>query len=119
MFEIGIDCEEIKRFDQNFLHCPSLNKLFSPAEINYCNTGSFPQEHFAGKFAAKEAVIKAFSQMGRSIYMNQIEILNNNDGCPICHILDDKCSGHLIKISITHSKEMVMAIAIIVRQGSE
>jgi len=115
VFNIGIDCEEINRFDQKFLKKSNLIKIFTPAEIAYCKNKSSPNVHFAGKFAAKEAVIKGLSQAGCAIVLNEIEILNNNEGCPICHILNDIYFEYQIKISITHSKDVAIAVAVIIQ----
>ena len=62
-FNIGIDIVNVSRFkkkplknNQNFY-----KKIFSDAEINYCKKFSSPYEHFAGKFAIKESVIKSIN----------------------------------------------------------
>ena len=60
-FSMGIDIVNVSRFKKKPLN-NNLNfykKIFSDSEINYCKKFSSPYEHFAGKFAIKESVIKA------------------------------------------------------------
>src|SRR5512140_1916912 len=74
---IGTDLVEIEEFRQlSFAHHRRFyEKVFTPAEIAYCESFASPAEHFAARFAAKEAVIKAF---GGEIYLDQIEIEVSN-----------------------------------------
>jgi len=59
---VGVDLVEnvriqhsLDRFGQRFLR-----RIFTAGEIEYCQSMKFPTRHFAARFAAKEAVSKAF-----------------------------------------------------------
>ena len=76
-FNIGIDIVNVSRFkkkplknNQNFY-----KKIFSDAEINYCKKFSSPYEHFAGKFAIKEALIKSINE---KISLREIKTSHKN-----------------------------------------
>jgi holo-[acyl-carrier protein] synthase len=71
----------------------------------------------AGKFAAKEAVIKALGVIFDSgVYLRDIEILNYPSGMPYVRLpekLDEGLLGKKILISITHESNYAAAVAII------
>jgi holo-[acyl-carrier protein] synthase len=58
-------------------------ELFTPAEIAYCRSKRYPQQHFAARFAAKEALFKALASGKRgAMSWQEIEILVNDLGKP-------------------------------------
>lgn len=111
---IGIDIIEIDRikkaclkWDQRFI-----KRIFTQKEISYCTEKKNPFSHFAVRFAAKEAVIKAISY---SINWLDIEIINQKNKSPYCKIykkLKD-LKNKKILISLSHSKKNAIAICII------
>ncbi|MEI6293414.1 MAG: holo-ACP synthase [Methanomicrobiales archaeon] len=116
---IGTDIEEIQRFR----NCNSaafvafLAKIFSKSECDYCQSKDDPAPHFAGRFAGKEAVIKALSSLNiKNIWYPDIEILNNNYGVPYVKINTEKTEKLLIKISLSHSPDLVLAFCIIIQE---
>ena len=114
---IGIDCEEIRRF-QTMVDKPRLlNRIFSEKELEYCRGKADPTPHLAVRFAGKEALIKAFSDMDVQIHMNDIEILNNSRGVPVAQVKG--VGGYTIKVSLSHSKDMAVASALVISQHSE
>ena len=116
LLEIGIDCVEISRFSKNIISKENIiNKIFTKNEIQYCKKKINKSQHYAVRYAGKEAVIKAFSCYKIKILMNQIEILNKKNGNPFVKILDDKLSDFNIKISLSHSKEIAIAAAIVTK----
>ena len=79
---IGTDIVEIGRVQAAIERTPAfVRRIYTEAEAAYCRSKGRPFQHFAGRFAAKEAVIKA---LGRGVPWNQIEILNDERGKPIC-----------------------------------
>ena len=74
---VGIDLMEIKRFRNlpNEKHNSFYMKLFTNDELEYCLKYSDPYPHFAGIFAAKEAVIKCLE---KKVYFKEIEIQRTN-----------------------------------------
>ena len=69
---IGIDIVDVNQFTKMPVKTKSkfYKKIFSPAEIKYCLKYKNPYEHFAGKFAIKEAVKKSIAD---KISMSDIE----------------------------------------------
>jgi len=76
IYGIGTDIIEIDRIEkaiskhgQNFI-----SKLFTLNEINYCQSHKFPAQHFAARFAAKEAFIKALGGKIKGMNWKDIEV---------------------------------------------
>ena len=112
-FEIGVDIVKINRFDnKDYLKNENfLNKIFTKKELDYCFSKKNISSHLAGKFAAKEATIKALSVINEENWTyDQIEILNNSNGIPEVFILNNDLK---IKISISHSEDNAIAMAIV------
>lgn len=86
---IGVDIVEIARirgsidgFSERFL-----NKMFTPGEIADCQRLKDPAPSFAARFAAKEAVAKAFGAgIGQKMDWADIEIQRAESGAPICRL---------------------------------
>ena len=115
--EVGIDCIDISRFNKDIILKKNiLTKIFTENEIQYCEKKGKASQHYAVRFAGKEAVVKAFSYHDIAISLKQIEILNKKNGSPYVKILDDKLSEFDIKISLSHSRETAMAVAIIIKK---
>ncbi|MEK8131140.1 holo-ACP synthase [Paenibacillus filicis] len=89
-------------------------------------------EFVAGRFAAKEAVVKAFGcGIGKLISLQDMEVLPDASGKPVCRLSDaawqrlGQCSlgtasdgeGVIIHLSITHSETMAMAYAVVEQAG--
>lgn len=73
--------------------------------------------HLAGRFAAKEAVIKAISQIdpGRMLAMNQVEIRNDTLGRPRVILHDRRATRITVHISLSHVDTVAVASAIAIR----
>ncbi len=107
-----VDVERIKASIDNY-SAKFVNKVFSLEEQEYCNSKSNPEIHYSGRFAAKEAIIKAIKSSGfdQSFRLKDIKIINHSDGSP--HInLDFKYNGD-IKVSISHTQTHAVAFAIL------
>ncbi|MFH1326514.1 MAG: holo-ACP synthase [archaeon] len=105
---IGIDLEEVIRFEKNYKEVNFLNLIFSKKEIDYCFLKKAPYRSLAGKFCAKEAVKKALQ---KNISIKDIEILNDKEGKIFVNIKGKL--NKMIKCSISHTKKYATAIAII------
>jgi len=89
--QTGIDIIEVSRIQEAIEKQGEkfLSKVYTGAEINYCNnTGIMKYQHYAARFAAKEAIYKAVSSKLRSKedYFNKIEIINKEDGKPTANL---------------------------------
>ena len=111
---IGTDLVDIARIKKliDKYNTKFLNKIYSVEEQKYCNSKPNPEIHYAGRFAAKEAIIKAIrsSGMHNSIDFNSIIILNNSDGAP--YVVLDKICISPIKISISHTDTHAISFAL-------
>jgi len=115
---IGNDIIEIERIRKSFDRhgYRFLTKLFSTQEQDYCLKHTDPIPHLAGRFAAKEAVVKALGTgFGEHASWLDIEIINDELGKP-CVVLSEnlskKCKNSIILVSISHCDSYVNAIAI-------
>ena len=108
---VGVDCEEIKRFEK--MTDALIEKIFTKGEIAYCSKKAKPAQHLAARFAAKEAVVKCFGSMGKSVLLDQIEILNRKDGSPHARVHDKNLKAHDVLVSLSHSGGMAIAFAAI------
>ncbi len=120
----GIDIVEISRFrkakkkwGKNFL-----GKIFTKNEIDYSRKRRFQEQHFAARFAAKEAVLKAFGDKLTSINNWQdIEVLNDKSGRPYVRFhgsakrLKAKEKINDVVLSMSHCKAHAVANAILIR----
>ena len=109
MQRIGVDAVSVDRIalavnrsGQGFL-----DKVYTPAEQAYC-AGS--DERLAGRWAAKEAVIKCFDGTGLCFPRRRIEILPGPNGAPRTRLLGDD-RGAQVEVSITHHSRLAVATA--------
>ena len=116
----GVDIESIVRFTSpDFLRQTFLNLCFTPAEQHYCLSKYNPAQHFAARFAGKEAVIKALSGMNLYLERNKIEILNQGNGRPYLVLHTDNVKILQLKsdISLSHSDTSSIAFVILYSEG--
>ena len=121
---VGVDMIEIDRVERLLEHYGDrfLNRVFTPGEIKYCRRRVRPGPSFAARFAAKEAVLKAFGDKLSSIHNWQdIEILNDKSGKPYVNFhrsakkLKIKEKINKVVLSMSHCKDHAVATAILVR----
>lgn len=112
---IGSDIVEVSRIERLFKRYGERfsKKVFTRGEVAYCNSKEHPEVHFAGRFAAKEAIAKAIYQSGYNeiIPFSHIEILNDTEGRPQVSLLIQFRGTCLVTIS--HEKSMAIAFAIL------
>lgn len=111
IIEISRIASSIERYGQRFL-----DKMFTAKEQDYCLQHTTSATHFAGRFAAKEAVVKALGTgFGASASWLDIEILNDEQGKPYVTLsptLNRLFHNPKILISISHCKSFATATAI-------
>ena len=117
-FFIGTDIVEVERINKLLLRSGDLfkNKVFTTLEQNYCDSKSTPSIHYAGRFAAKESIIKAVKSSGYNnpIPLKDIEILSSASGAPIVdlHFISEwEC-----KVSISHTEFYATASAVYIQR---
>lgn len=118
---IGNDIVEIERIRQAVqTHGETfLTRLFTLKEQEYCRKHKDPMPCFAGRFAAKEAIVKALGcGFGEQVAWLDLEILNDSLGKPEVHFsptLLQTFSHTRILISISHCKLYATAVALWVK----
>jgi len=112
-FCIGVDCQEIEVFAEKDIKTnPEFySRLFTEKEIAYCISKALPSQHFAVRFAAKEAVIKAL--MPDHIQHKSVEILNYKNGKPYIKLMNSKLKQRFsLMVSLSHSKSVAVAFVL-------
>ncbi|MFI5158653.1 MAG: holo-ACP synthase, partial [Sphingobacteriales bacterium] len=81
---LGIDIVEVERIAEKIAKDNGFRELvFSVNEIAYCESKTHKYEHFAARFAAKEAFFKALGTgWPEGTAFNEVEIVNNEHGKP-------------------------------------
>jgi len=114
----GIDIVEVYRIAETIERTPRFSeRVFTPAERDYCEAkGAAAAQSYAGRFAAKEAFLKALKTGWRGkITWHDIEILNDDQGVPMLNISGEasalfKATGATrAHISISHTTEHAVA----------
>jgi holo-[acyl-carrier protein] synthase len=124
IFGIGIDTIEVSRIEQTIANYGDqfLSRIFTHDEIAYCNFRRFHAEHFAARFAAKEAFAKAIGTgIRRGFIWKEVEVQNENSGKPVIVLhgsMIEKtgkivASEYQIQLSLSHTKNVAEAIVII------
>ena len=127
IYGIGIDVVEVDRIEAAIARQGEafLERLFTTGERQYCERQKRPALHFAARFAAKEAVSKAFGTgIGGSAGWLEMEVLRSESGAPtmIFHgaaadFLKSKGISE-VQVSLSHAKEYAAANAVAIRQVS-
>src|SRR3977135_4420197 len=88
-----------------------ISRVYTDAEIEYCSTRKAATQHYAGRWAAKEAVLKALGPgWRRGISWRDIEVLNNRQGAPIVSLhagareVCEKAGIRKMHLSISHCR---------------
>ncbi len=114
---VGVDIMEIDRFAASLARRPRLaERCFTPAEAAYCAAKAFPPQHFAARFAAKEAVGKALG-IGMTRW-REVEVVRGR-GAPTIALHGryarraEDLGVDRIHISLTHGRDAAVAMAVI------
>ncbi len=109
---IGCDIEKTDRFiDKSKVF---LDKIYTPQEQTYCLSKPNPHLHFAGRYCAKEAVVKAlYSADITGVHYKDIEVFHNDKGVPQIRFHSNLPQNVACKVSISHSPDHAMAFAVI------
>ena len=122
-YEIGVDIVEVGRIRES-VHKDGerfLGRLFSAWELKYCGGKADPAQHYAARFAAKEALVKAF---GGNLEENgwrwpEVEVRNDANGKPAIELSGRAAARGKelgvvgIKLSLSHSREHAVAFVLV------
>ncbi len=121
MQKCGTDIIEISRIKDGIerLGQAFKNRIYTEKEIEYCESKNVQKyQSYAGRFAAKEAIFKALSDIIEDKYKikwTDLEIVNNKSGKPVVHINTNIIPKEKIKsinISISHCKDYSIAMCV-------
>jgi holo-[acyl-carrier protein] synthase len=122
---IGIDITEVPRIAEMLEKHGELflQRVYTQGEIDYCQPRRAADQHYAGRWAAKEAVLKAIGTgWSKGIHWTDIEVINEEGGQPIIKLhgaAREACDSNGIDevlISISHIKPLAIAYATAVRK---
>lgn len=118
IFGIGNDIVEIARIKAIIDRYPKrfLDRIYTYQEQEYCLKRKDPSLHFAGRFAAKEAIVKALGiGFTHGLSWLDIEILPNKNGKPDVYISStaaDLLGQPTLLVSISHCHQYATAFAV-------
>ncbi len=118
---LGIDIVENDRIRESLTKFGDrfLKRIYTPTEVEYCYSFKDPIPCLAVRWAAKEAVIKAFFQLfGKVLKFKQIEIRGKKGFPAEVNILGEEASllkGYRIVLSLAHERSHSVAVVQIVR----
>jgi holo-[acyl-carrier protein] synthase len=121
IYGTGTDIIEVSRIQKAMeRNIGFRDKIFTPDEIKYCEEKKNKYQHYAARFSAKEALLKAMGTGWRlGIRFADIEVYHDEFGKPLIR-LTGKAKEHAIQeglkkihVSLSHLKELATAIVII------
>ena len=122
---IGIDIIEVRRVREVLARTPRFaERVFTEAERTYCDSrGAVASQHYAARFAAKEAALKALQTGWRGgIGWHDVEIATRDSGAPylvlhgLAKELFEKSGATNAHLSMSHTTEHAIAEVILERE---
>lgn len=114
---VGTDIIEVDRVKKALENKKFAKSVFTDNEIDYCESKKDSKyQHYAVRFAGKEAVFKAISKYLKNKYSigwKNVEILNDKSGRPYVNFLDIDIKVNDIDISMSHLKDYAIANVIV------
>jgi holo-[acyl-carrier protein] synthase len=121
---LGVDICEIARMERALARHPTMReRVFTREEIAYCDSKARPAESYAGRFAAREATIKALGGY-RGKRWQDISVRRHPSGAPVIALTGgararaDLLGVTGVLVTFTHEKTNAVAFAIAVRDGA-
>lgn len=119
---IGVDLVKIERINKaGKNHSGFLDRVFTEQEQEYCSKQKFPAQHYAARFASKEAVLKAIGTgWSAGVKWTDMEVLHGEGGGPIVNIfgrvkdLMDLRGVKQVLLSYSHDGDYAVAQAVLV-----
>jgi len=108
---LGVDIVEVPRVARLIRQKKFLLRVFTPREIAYCRAKRHAAQHYAVRFAAKEAVYKALGRAG--VAHKQISVRNTLSGKPEVELAGPlKKFSRRLSITLSHTAEYAVAVAL-------
>ncbi len=124
---LGVDIVSVERMRTILDRTKTFaDRMFTEQERSYCEDKPDPAIHFAGRFAAKEAVVKALGcGFSQGVHPRHIEVCANKNGRPEVVLSDaakevaEAMGVYDLPLSISHTKDDAIACAIALTYGSK
>ncbi|MGO9481339.1 MAG: holo-ACP synthase [Candidatus Kryptoniota bacterium] len=116
---VGIDIIEVSKIQKSIQDYGPLftGRIFTEEEVKYCSEKPNPFQHYAARFAAKEAFSKATGTGWNSDFSwQEVEVINEKSGKPWLQLSGlslKKFGGKKIFLSLSHSGDYVTAVVVI------
>lgn len=118
---VGIDIVEVERIQKSIEKEKGFRELvFSPHEITYCEAKTNKYQHYAARFAAKEAFFKAIGTgWSNGTAFNEIEIYNEPNGKPGIRLLEETAQTlqsfqqAQMHVSLSHTATIATVIVVV------
>ncbi len=108
---VGTDVIDVGRVKKSLEIKGFMEKVYSPAELEFLKR----PESFAGNFAAKEAFSKALGTGVRGFSLNEVSVLRDSLGAPYLELsgkAGEAAKGLSFTVSISHTKDTAVAVVI-------
>jgi len=108
---IGVDIVEIDRIAKSVGNVRFLQRVFTPEEVRYCRSKKLSAQHFAVRFAAKEAVWKAVGE--EKLLHKDIQVRNDQKGKPFI-VFPSRFQklARRVSVSLSHGRDYAVAMAV-------
>ena len=117
---IGTDITEVKRFEKWVKNPQMLERFFNEKEMSTAKSDSAKCQHYAVRFAAKEAFSKALGTGITGFNLKEVYITNNREGAPLLNIegaalslMKERLGECKAYVSLSHEKEYALAFVVL------
>jgi holo-[acyl-carrier protein] synthase len=119
---LGIDMMEVVRIEHSLERFGErfMKRVFTEGEVAYCQSMKFPARHFAARFAAKEALSKAFGTgIGKAMGWRDIDVRKKESGEPFVVLsggaesLAEQRGIRSVLISLSHTDHHAVAVIVL------
>ncbi|MDJ1122564.1 holo-ACP synthase [Olsenella sp. YH-ols2217] len=122
---VGVDLVSIPRMERALERTPRLKeRLFTAEERAYCDSRAHPAEHYAARFAAREAVLKALGTGFRGVGLSGVSVALDDAGRPSAVLAGrareaaERQGVVEVEISLSHTHEVAVANAVAVTESA-
>jgi len=116
---VGVDIVDIARIARALSRPGFASRCFTPFERRLCLARKRPEQHFAARFAAKEAIVKA---AGRRLAWQDVELRRSPLGSPLVRLRGrarQLLRGATVNVSISHCDCHAAAVALVLREREQ
>jgi len=116
---IGVDVVDVERMKSILAEQGKtfIDRVFTETEVAYCEAKQNPEQHFAARFAAKEAVSKAMQTGWSGMFRwKDVEVVNEPSGAPkilLYNAVARSLEKSTVHLSLSHTETTVVAFAVI------